>query len=301
MLSGCIEKLLPCPKPTPNMTRILFTFLILACVIQKSWAQTDMGNNSSTASATMPVSPSTAANEERDLYYKKGTEKLVSGDYNIARAYFTLALESDPNYVAAMGGMAKAENALGEHSNAIQYCDNALAKDARNADALLQRALARNKIGEYAKALLDCDLVLKLAPERKKEALMQKSIALYKNKDYNKALIAIDELIEIDGKSAEAYYHKSNIELAIGDQKMAIESLKKAADLDTKYQAAYQAATTERATASATVNFTAPAASKENSAAAPATTTAATPPAETITWNTVGGMSMRCCNHTTNK
>ena len=59
-------------------------------------------------------------------HFRKGQEKLKEGDYAVARAYFTIAIEANSKLFESYVGRAETQAALNDHEEAIKDYDKAL-------------------------------------------------------------------------------------------------------------------------------------------------------------------------------
>lgn len=74
------------------MKQILPALLLIAFANALLSAQPRSSTPNVTAVPAIVTEKSQTIAQERDIFYSKGLAKLNAGDYNIARAYFTLAL-----------------------------------------------------------------------------------------------------------------------------------------------------------------------------------------------------------------
>jgi tetratricopeptide (TPR) repeat protein len=81
-----------------------------------------------------------------------------------AIAHFRECLTLDPRAWAYMWGMGKAEQALGNHREALGYFEGAAAIETGNADVWREAAIAASALGEAQKAVQYGTAALKLRP-----------------------------------------------------------------------------------------------------------------------------------------
>jgi tetratricopeptide (TPR) repeat protein len=86
-------------------------------------------------------------------YFKRGMDWQKKGDYDLAIANYTKAIELNPNFAMAYNNRGVAYiQGKGNYDQAISDLSKALEIDPRYADAFHNRAFAYYRKGEYGKA-----------------------------------------------------------------------------------------------------------------------------------------------------
>jgi tetratricopeptide (TPR) repeat protein/tRNA A-37 threonylcarbamoyl transferase component Bud32 len=142
---------------------------------------------------------------------------------------------------AAITQQAAAAMAVHDFSKAQDLLTQAVALNGRNAEAYNDRAIAENKLGNYKGAINDASFALGLVPGSA-AALQTRSWAFAQDGQYKEALADANFSLERDPSNAYAYYNRAFALAGSQDHDGALDSLKKAADLDHRFQQTYQQA-----------------------------------------------------------
>ena len=136
---------------------------------------------------------------------------------------------------AGLAQDAAAALAVHDYTKARGLATRAIELDARNAQAWNYRAIADNKLGRYADAVYDASFALGLQ-EGNAAALQTRSWAFGRSGKYRAALADANYSLEKDPANAYAYYNRAFALAGLQDREGSIESLKKAAELDRRFQ-----------------------------------------------------------------
>ncbi|MDD5628704.1 MAG: protein kinase, partial [Elusimicrobia bacterium] len=142
---------------------------------------------------------------------------------------------------AALTQQAAAAMAVRDFSKAEEVLTQAIALNGRNAEAYNARAIAGNKLAKYSDAIRDASFALGLAPGSA-AALQTRSWAFAQSGRYQEALADANYSLERDPSNAYAYYNRAFALAGLQERDGAVESLRKAAQLDRRFQQTYQQA-----------------------------------------------------------
>jgi len=142
---------------------------------------------------------------------------------------------------AAITQQAAAAMAVHDFSKAQDLLTQAVALNGRNAEAYNARAIAENKLGKYNDSIHDSSFALGLVPGSA-AALQTRSWAFAQAGQYKEALGDANYSLERDPGNAYAYYNRAFALAGLQERDGALESLKKAAELDHRFQQTYQQA-----------------------------------------------------------
>ncbi|MBK8471741.1 MAG: tetratricopeptide repeat protein [Sphingobacteriales bacterium] len=148
------------------MTKRLTCYCLLVLLPYIDIGAQSGGLNPPTANSPDPTATISAEQaQERDIYYKKALAKFLAQDYSVARAYITIALETDPNYAPAYATLAEIELGLGNIDEALIAAEQAVKTDPTLVTAYIARGKGALKQENPKKALKDAEKALTLAPD----------------------------------------------------------------------------------------------------------------------------------------
>ncbi len=124
---------------------------------------------------------------------------------------------------------------MGNYRDALAGADEALKANPSDLAANLLAAQAYAGMGDYGNALSRVNAGLKVSP-RNTQLLNLRSQYLSRQGRYRKALAASNVALEGNPQNAEGYYSRAMALAGVGDRNGVIDSLKRAAELDLKYQ-----------------------------------------------------------------
>jgi TolB-like protein/DNA-binding winged helix-turn-helix (wHTH) protein/Flp pilus assembly protein TadD len=157
------------------------------------------------SAAPQPASPRFVSSEAHDAYLR-GKYIWFSGSNDEAGKYFRKATELQPDYALGWTGLAG------------YYGAGAIGGDLNPEDAIPQTEAAANKAIELDDSLPEAHQML--------------SAAMFIKWDWGRADQEIARAIELNPRFAEAYHLRSKMDTALGRKEEAIESEKKAMELD---------------------------------------------------------------------
>ncbi|MBI5208802.1 MAG: protein kinase [Elusimicrobia bacterium] len=136
---------------------------------------------------------------------------------------------------------AAAALSMRDYLRAADAASRAIDTNSNNAQAWNYRAIANNKLDRFSDAVQDASFALKLVPENT-PALQTRSWAQSKMKKYKEALADANRIIERDPNNAFAFQNRAFALAGLGDRVGMLESLKRSAELDGRFQDRYEAA-----------------------------------------------------------
>ena len=162
------------------MKKLLFALL---CIFSYSLFSQD----------TVKVASMLTPDQQAELDYNSGLEKLKNNDYTSAIDFFTKSIVNKPTFDKA----------------------------------LINRAVALTQAKRYVEACADINSVIKLTPQNA-EAYFTKSLIFFNEGKKDSQLVALDKCIGINSNHAEASYYKGLLMYENGEYKLAVESYNKA-------------------------------------------------------------------------
>jgi tetratricopeptide (TPR) repeat protein/predicted Ser/Thr protein kinase len=124
---------------------------------------------------------------------------------------------------------------------AYKLASQAIQADPRNAQALNYRAMALSQMRHYSDAVQDASAALALAPGNA-AALYTRSWAFAKQGRYKEALQDADLSLETNPNNAFAYQTRAYAQAGLGDRAGAIDSLRRSAAIDPRFDGRLQRA-----------------------------------------------------------
>lgn len=174
--------------------------------------------------------------EHRSVVYRKLSEVDQAladesrHDWLMKLQELTSAVLAKPKDPAPLVQRARHHLTADDVNKAMDDAQQALKLDAKSVDALLVRGRIYLDWSEYQKALADADAVIATQPRQ--EGYSLRGDAYLGLKDYDKAIENYAESRRIDASVAEAYFRKSQILQASGQQEAATDNLQRAVALD---------------------------------------------------------------------
>lgn len=161
------------------------------------------------------------------MLYNEGVDALRLGDRVAARQRFQEALESDPELVAAIDGLASLLLADGEHAEAAALAERVLAKDPRHQRALTTRYEAYRLMGDEARAEEALAALSAVVPQKGTGRLLQEGIAKFASGDAAGARDLFARLLEAEPDHADAHYRIGVCYVNLGDNAKARQHLER--------------------------------------------------------------------------
>jgi Tfp pilus assembly protein PilF len=149
-------------------------------------------------------------------------------------SYCDNAIKLDPFYHQAWFNRGNALGNLGRYEEAIASYDNALKIKPDLHEAWNNRGIALRQLGRNEEAIASYDEALKIKPD-KHEAWNNRGVALADLGRIKEAIASYDNALKIKPDHANAYYNKACAYALQENIDLAIENLKQAMNLDSKY------------------------------------------------------------------
>jgi tetratricopeptide (TPR) repeat protein len=169
-----------------------------------------------------------------DAWFGRGAALANLGRNEEAIAFYDEALKIKPDYHEVWHNRGAALSNLGRNEEAIASYDNALKIKPDYHEAWFSRGNALLNLGRNEKAIISYDEALKFKPDYL-DALDNRGVALFKLGRYDEMILSCDKCLEIKSDYANAYYNKACAYALQENIPLAIENLKQAINLDSKY------------------------------------------------------------------
>ena len=179
---------------------------------------------------------------EAEKYFELGDAKATSEDYEGAIAYFTKAIEINPNYAQAYWNRADANLSLGNYKSTIFDCNKAFEYEKYKVVydyIFILRGTAKFYIKDYLGSIEDLEKSLELTKsnnvlenknEDKRNGLI--GICYFKLKKHSNALVYLNKAIDFDPNDVYTLYYRGACKYELNDYVGAIEDYTKAIELD---------------------------------------------------------------------
>ncbi|MBI5624690.1 MAG: protein kinase [Elusimicrobia bacterium] len=142
---------------------------------------------------------------------------------------------------SAFAKEAAAALAVKDYLRAIESATRAIEANDGNAQAWNYRAIANSKLGRYDAAVRDASHALALAPKNP-AALHTRSWALNKLGRFQEGLTDADEVLAREPDNAFALQNRAFSLAGLGDRRGMLAALKRAAEIEKRFQARYEKA-----------------------------------------------------------
>ena len=164
-----------------------------------------------------------------DTYYNRGFAYSKNGEYGLAIADYTKAIELDPEHVKAYNNRGVAYREEAQYDLAIEDFNKAIQLKPNLAASYVNRGIAYSHKKKHNRAITNFNKAIQLNPNL--AAAYANRGATYSDKgEYDLAIADFNKAIELDPKLAypynnrgNVYYHKGELDLAIKDYTTTIE------------------------------------------------------------------------------
>ena len=164
-------------------------------------------------------------------YYKRGNEYASIGNYDLAIADFTQAIQLDSKFAIGYFCRGFAYLQINDYTQAINDFTQAIELDPNLVDSYGFRGEANHKIGEYDQAITDYTKFLKINPNSAPAYSGLGMAYLYKG-DFNKAIANITFAIRLEPDYAIAYNNRGLVYQNMNDYDQAIKDYTQALRLN---------------------------------------------------------------------
>jgi tetratricopeptide (TPR) repeat protein len=175
--------------------------------------------------------------DSADLYVDRGVARFNIGEWDDSLSDYDTALRIRPDSTRALVNRGIVKRAQGRHESAIEDYSAALKIDATCVEAFYNRGKAKYNMGKFEEATADYTAAMELKPDNGK-AYLARAASLYSADRFQDAISDCSRAIEImelprDRKNmAHCYYYRALAFAALADRVGALESLRKAVELD---------------------------------------------------------------------
>jgi len=146
-----------------------------------------------------------------------------------------LSISQTPLQASVLASEARRALDLGDYGAAISQAGRAIDLDPQNAGAYALRAMAEEKAGKYDAAARDASAALDLDPSNRL-AQNVRGKSLNEMRRYSDALAAADEGLRRNPRNAYLEYMRAMALNGLGDRAGALDSLRRAAAIDSRFQ-----------------------------------------------------------------
>lgn len=172
-------------------------------------------------------------------HFKKGVQKLNSGDFISALLEFDQAANEEPQNADVFYNRGLVKMELGDNQSAIEDFDQAITLKKSMIAAYLKRGHAKANIGDHRSAIEDFKQVV-LLDKKNLEALMSMAHSKYLMSDYPGAIEDYTQAIQNNmAHNFEAYYNRGLAYNEYGKFQDAIKDFTKVIELYPKYNYAF--------------------------------------------------------------
>lgn len=175
----------------------------------------------------IPISP----NQISVIYFEKGKQEFLLGNYKKAIALFNKAIEIQPKLKEVNYQAGLAEYNLKDFVTAIVYFTTEINNNDKHLSAYIFRGISEDKIQDYKAALNDLNKANKI---NKKNDLvyLERANILFHTNEYKKAIIDYTTALALNPKLELAYYQMGFCNFYLKDTLSACENWKKISDID---------------------------------------------------------------------
>ncbi|MEL6931183.1 MAG: tetratricopeptide repeat protein [Cyanobacteria bacterium J06600_6] len=166
---------------------------------------------SQTRSAT-PIKSSTSE------LYNRAQRHFETQEYHLAIKYGLELLKIEPQNVLAHNTVGMSWGALGKSSAAIAAFNRAIAIDDQFTNAYYNRGYVYQQLGQHNQALNNFERTLELSNGQHVSALINRASIYATEHNYQPAITDLNRVVELNPKSATAYYNRALINLTMGNK-----------------------------------------------------------------------------------
>ncbi|MFX1395340.1 MAG: tetratricopeptide repeat protein [Promethearchaeota archaeon] len=170
-----------------------------------------------------------------DALYKKGRCLLLLEQYEEALECSDKILEIDINYKAAINQKGVCLLHLKQIDESLKYFNKLLEFDSQDPYALNNKGLCLLILEQYEEALECFNKILEV-DQNNIRAINQKGLCLLYLKHYDESLECFNKLLELNPTDSYAWYNKACVESLKNETIKAIQSLKKAIELNVEFK-----------------------------------------------------------------
>lgn len=148
-----------------------------------------------------------------------------------AKKYIDLAIEAKPNHPYSHTIRADINNYFKNYEEAIEDCNRALELNHSLKEAYGNRSIAYWYLGYKEQAYMDLDKVIELTGGTDAKAYHNKAIYYKDDNKYNEALEYYNKAIELDANYSFAHYNRAKLLILMNNREKACQDLQTALEL----------------------------------------------------------------------
>jgi tetratricopeptide (TPR) repeat protein len=172
--------------------------------------------------------------DEGEVWFNRGCDELIAGNYEAALASFDNALQFQPDFHLAWNNRGSALLMLGRFEQAIASYDNALQFKPDKHEAWYNRGNALRILGRYEQAIASYDKALQFQPDDQ-DAWYSRGVAFYKLGRFEEALASYDNVLQFQPDYREVWHNRGVVLADLGRHKEALSSYDQALAIEPKY------------------------------------------------------------------
>ncbi len=157
-VNGKIQDMDVAPLIKANRTYLPGRYVAEAFGCQVSW------DEKTRAVSVFKTKPEEGSKESEGYYKELGDKQFGLGNYKEAIAYYSKAIELNPNYAKAYNNRGITYDELGQYDKGIADYNKAIELDPKYAEAYYNQAYAYSKLGQTERAISDLKKVLEIDP-----------------------------------------------------------------------------------------------------------------------------------------
>ena len=173
-----------------------------------------------------------------NIYYSRGLAHSKKGEYDLAIAAYTRAIELNPELAEAYVNRGGTYNEIGEFDKAIEDLSKAIELNPKLAEAYGNRGNAYSSKEDFQNAIKDYNRTIELKPNLA-EAYANRGNVYSRKGDFQNAIEDYNRAIELKPNLAEAYHFRGNVYNDKGKFEKAIIDYNMATELNSNFADAY--------------------------------------------------------------
>jgi tetratricopeptide (TPR) repeat protein len=170
---------------------------------------------------------------DRETYmnFMLASLNMIRGNYEEAREYLSVVIETDPDSVYLNRKMAILLQRLGDSTGAIKQAERCVEISPHDIDSHILLAELYFLSGDRESEQIEYETILELDPSQERIRLVLATTLIRKGL-FNEAMVHLDELIKQNPGLVIAYYYRGRIHVETGDYEKAEKEYLHALELD---------------------------------------------------------------------
>jgi tetratricopeptide (TPR) repeat protein len=169
------------------------------------------------------VAKNRSPEKEAEIWFNRGTQQGMAGDFTGSIASFERALQIKPDSHDAWSNRGVSLANLGQYESAIASYDQALQIKPDSHEAWYGRGASLDHLGQYEAAIASYDQALQIKPDFH-EAWFNRGLALENSSQYEAAIASYDQVLKIKPDDHNAWLERGVALRNLGEYELAIAS-----------------------------------------------------------------------------